>query len=128
MYLLTLDSLSCIYSLYMANTNMSKGLKIYSWGKRIWMANYTSLTLIWCACIFVDSLSKKREREMQIYIMFTSLSNLSYAHRTNTCLFLLKKNHTLKDEIIISAQKRKYKIVKHCKIYLFVLFVTSKSI
>lgn len=33
MYLLTLDSLSCIYSLYMANTNMSKGLKYILEGK-----------------------------------------------------------------------------------------------
>lgn len=46
--------------------------KIYSWGKGICMANYTSLTLIWCACIFVDSLSKKRER-----CKFTSCSHHS---------------------------------------------------
>lgn len=101
MYLLTLDSLSCIYSLYMANTNMSKGLKYILEGKGYeWQiirhCKYDVHVSLWTHCL-------KREREMQIYIMFTSLSNLSYVHRTNTCLFLLK-NHTLKDEIIISAQ------------------------
>lgn len=77
--------------------------KIYSWGKRIWMANYTSLTLIWCACIFVDSLSKKRERDANLHHVHITLKSLicaSYKH----VLISPKKNHTLKDEIIISAQ------------------------
>lgn len=69
------------------------------------MANYTSLTLIWCACIFVDSLSKKRER-----CKFTSCSHHSQiSHmrivQTRAHNISPKKNHTLKDEIIISAQK-----------------------
>lgn len=102
MYLLTLDSLSCIYSLYMANTNMSKGLKYILEGKGYEWQIIRHL-LIWCACIFVDSLSKKRERDANLHHVHITLKSLicaSYKH----VLISPNKNHTLKDEIIISAQ------------------------
>lgn len=68
--------------------------KIYSWGKRIWMANYTSLTLIWCACIFVDSLSKKRERDANLHHVHITLTSLICAsHKHVLIIFLLKKSY-----------------------------------
>lgn len=56
------------------------------------------------SCIFVDSLSKKRERDANLHHVHITLKSLicaSYKH----VLISPNKNHTLKDEIIISAQK-----------------------
>lgn len=85
------------------------------------------VTYVNMMCMYLCGLIVKKERDANLHHVHITLKSLicaSYKH----VLISPNKNHTLKDEIIISAQKRKYKIVKHCKIYLFVLFVTSKSI
>lgn len=100
MYLLIFDLFLCIYLLYMVNINMFKGLKIYFWGKRIWMVNYILFMLIWCVCIFVDLLFKKRERDVNlyyVYIIFKFFICVLYKY----VFIFFKKNYILKDEIII---------------------------
>lgn len=85
----------------MANTNMSKGLKYILEGKGYeWQiirhCKYDVHVSLWTHCL-------KRERDANLHHVHITLKSLicaSYKH----VLISPKKNHTLKDEIIISAQ------------------------